>query len=49
MLNHSPSDGSRNIRMSNAQNGVRIKAWAGKGVGSGIVKNITFEGFVFLG
>ncbi|KAI0352041.1 glycoside hydrolase family 28 protein [Trametes cingulata] len=35
-----------NIRMSNAQNGARIKAWAGKGVGSGIVKNITFEGFV---
>lgn len=32
--------------MSNAQNGARIKAWAGKGVGSGIVKNITFEGFV---
>ncbi|KAI0785798.1 glycoside hydrolase family 28 protein [Abortiporus biennis] len=35
-----------NIRMSNAQNGARIKAWAGKGVGSGIVKNITFTGFV---
>ncbi|KAK7692025.1 hypothetical protein QCA50_005430 [Cerrena zonata] len=35
-----------NIRMSNAQNGARIKAWAGKNVGSGIVKNITFEGFV---
>lgn len=32
--------------MSNAQNGARIKAWAGKGVGSGIVKNITFEHFV---
>ena len=32
--------------MSNAQNGARIKAWAGSGVGSGIVKNITFEGFV---
>lgn len=32
--------------MSNAQNGARIKAWAGKNVGSGIVKNITFEGFV---
>ncbi|TBU26735.1 pectin lyase fold/virulence factor [Dichomitus squalens] len=35
-----------NIRMSNAQNGARIKAWAGKDVGSGIVQNITFEGFV---
>ncbi|KAI0712787.1 pectin lyase fold/virulence factor [Cerioporus squamosus] len=35
-----------NIRMSNAQNGARIKAWAGKNVGSGIVKNITFTGFV---
>ncbi|CDO72584.1 hypothetical protein BN946_scf184985.g3 [Trametes cinnabarina] len=35
-----------NIHMSNAQNGARIKAWAGKGVGSGLVKNITFSGFV---
>ena len=32
--------------MSNAQNGARIKAWAGKNVGSGLVKNITFDGFV---
>lgn len=32
--------------MSNAQNGARIKAFAGSGVGSGIVKNITFENFV---
>ena len=32
--------------MSNAQNGARIKAWAGKKVGSGLVKNITFTGFV---
>lgn len=32
--------------MTNAQNGARIKAWAGKDVGSGIVKNITFEHFV---
>ncbi len=31
--------------MSNAQNGARIKAWAGSGVGSGIVKNITFTNF----
>lgn len=31
--------------MSNAQNGARIKAWAGKNVGSGIVKNITFSFF----
>lgn len=32
--------------MSNAQNGARIKAWAGSGVGAGIVRNITFHGFV---
>jgi hypothetical protein len=32
--------------MSNAQNGARIKAWAGSGVGSGIVKNITFMNFI---
>lgn len=34
-----------NIKMSNAENGARIKAWAGQGVGSGIVKNITFSMF----
>lgn len=32
--------------MSNAQNGARIKAWAGPNVGSGIVKNVTFDLFV---
>ena len=32
--------------MSNAQNGARIKCWAGPDVGGGIVKNITFEHFV---
>ena len=32
--------------MSNAENGARIKAWAGSGVGSGIVKNITFKNFI---
>jgi polygalacturonase len=31
--------------MSNAENGARIKAFAGSGVGSGIVKNITFQNF----
>ncbi|KAG5636942.1 hypothetical protein H0H81_006338 [Sphagnurus paluster] len=31
--------------MSKSQNGARIKAWAGANVGSGIVKNITFDGF----
>ena len=31
--------------MSNAQNGARIKAFAGSGVGSGIVKNVTFSFF----
>ncbi|KZV67880.1 glycoside hydrolase family 28 protein [Peniophora sp. CONT] len=36
---------ARNISMSNAQNGARIKAWAGPNVGSGIVQNITFEYF----
>lgn len=36
----------RNVRMSNAQNGARIKCWAGPGVGGGIVRNITFEHFV---
>ncbi|KAJ7771601.1 glycoside hydrolase family 28 protein [Mycena metata] len=34
-----------NVIMSNAQNGARIKAWAGPGVGSGIVKNVTFDMF----
>lgn len=34
-----------NIKMSKSQNGARIKAWAGANVGSGIVKNITFDGF----
>ncbi|KAJ7118780.1 pectin lyase fold/virulence factor [Mycena epipterygia] len=37
---------STNIRMSNAQNGARIKAWAGQNVGSGIVKNVTFDMFI---
>jgi len=37
---------NRNIKMTNAQNGARIKAWAGPNVGSGIVKNVTFDGFV---
>jgi galacturan 1,4-alpha-galacturonidase len=36
---------AKNIKMTNAQNGARIKAWAGQKVGSGIVKNITFENF----
>lgn len=31
--------------MTDAQNGARIKAFAGSGVGSGIVKNITFDHF----
>ncbi|KAJ6451618.1 pectin lyase fold/virulence factor [Mycena sanguinolenta] len=35
-----------NIRMSNAENGARIKAFAGSGVGSGMVNNITFSGFI---
>jgi len=32
--------------MSDAQNGARIKAWAGPNVGSGIVQNITFRNFI---
>jgi galacturan 1,4-alpha-galacturonidase len=32
--------------MSNSGNGARIKAYAGQNVGSGIVKNVTFENFV---
>ncbi|KAF7299446.1 putative exopolygalacturonase X [Mycena indigotica] len=35
-----------NIHLTNVQNGARIKCWAGSGVGSGIVKNITFSNFV---
>ncbi|KAG6920040.1 hypothetical protein DXG01_010108 [Tephrocybe rancida] len=35
-----------NIKMSNAQNGARIKAWAGPNVGGGRVKNITFQNFI---
>ncbi|KAH0589170.1 hypothetical protein H2248_004936 [Termitomyces sp. 'cryptogamus'] len=35
-----------NIKMSNAENGARIKAWAGPNVGSGIVENITFQNFI---
>ncbi|KAH9485603.1 Exopolygalacturonase [Psilocybe cubensis] len=37
---------AKNIKMTKAQNGARIKAWAGPNVGSGIVKNITFENFL---
>jgi galacturan 1,4-alpha-galacturonidase len=36
---------AKNIKMTNAQNGARIKAWAGPNVGSGIVKNVTFQNF----
>jgi hypothetical protein len=32
--------------MADAQNGARIKAWAGSDVGQGIVRNITYENFV---
>ncbi|KAJ7766486.1 glycoside hydrolase family 28 protein [Mycena maculata] len=35
-----------NIRMSNAENGARIKAFGGPGVGSGVVQNITFTNFI---
>ncbi|KAJ8082216.1 hypothetical protein PM082_008063 [Marasmius tenuissimus] len=33
------------IKMTNASDGARIKAWAGAGVGAGSVKNITFRNF----
>ncbi|KAG2137342.1 glycoside hydrolase family 28 protein [Suillus cothurnatus] len=36
---------STNIQMYNAENGARIKAYAGPGVGSGIVKNISYSFF----
>jgi len=36
---------AKNIQMTDAQNGARIKAWAGPNVGSGIVKNVTFQNF----
>ncbi|KAJ3882280.1 glycoside hydrolase family 28 protein [Lentinula edodes] len=35
-----------NIQMANAENGARIKAFAGDDVGSGTVQNITFQNFV---
>jgi len=31
--------------MYNAENGARIKAFAGQGVGSGIVKNVSYSFF----
>ncbi|KAJ3489819.1 hypothetical protein NLI96_g1863 [Meripilus lineatus] len=34
-----------NITMVNAQNGARIKSWAGRNVGAGLVRNVTFTGF----
>lgn len=37
--------GARNIIMTDALNGARIKTFAGPNVGSGIVRNITFENF----
>ncbi|KAG1723133.1 glycoside hydrolase family 28 protein [Suillus paluster] len=36
---------STNVQMHNAENGARIKAFAGPGVGSGIVKNVSFSFF----
>ncbi|KAE9402726.1 pectin lyase-like protein [Gymnopus androsaceus JB14] len=37
-----------NVQMANAENGARIKAFAGSGVGSGMVQNITFENFIII-
>ncbi|KAF9078343.1 pectin lyase fold/virulence factor [Rhodocollybia butyracea] len=34
------------IQIANAENGARIKAFAGSGVGSGMVQNITYQNFV---
>ncbi|KAF9261733.1 pectin lyase-like protein [Marasmius fiardii PR-910] len=31
-----------NVKLHNASNGARLKAWAGPNVGSGIVKNVTY-------
>jgi len=36
----------RNVVIANAQNGARIKVWAGTGVGSGRVNNILYENVV---
>ncbi|KAH7928674.1 pectin lyase-like protein [Leucogyrophana mollusca] len=36
---------STNVHMYNAENGARIKAFAGPGVGAGIVKNVSFSYF----
>ncbi|EIW80875.1 hypothetical protein CONPUDRAFT_154318 [Coniophora puteana RWD-64-598 SS2] len=36
---------STNVYIANAENGARIKAFAGPGVGSGIVKNVTYSFF----
>ncbi|OAX40216.1 glycoside hydrolase family 28 protein [Rhizopogon vinicolor AM-OR11-026] len=36
---------STNVQMYNAENGARIKAFAGPGVGSGIVRNISYSFF----
>ncbi|KZV88954.1 pectin lyase-like protein, partial [Exidia glandulosa HHB12029] len=36
----------RDVSISNAQNGARIKVWAGPGVGSGRVNNVTYENVV---
>ncbi|KAF9078463.1 pectin lyase fold/virulence factor [Rhodocollybia butyracea] len=33
------------MHMANAENGARIKAFAGSGVGSGIVQNVTYQNF----
>ncbi|KAH7908952.1 glycoside hydrolase family 28 protein [Hygrophoropsis aurantiaca] len=37
---------STNVHMANAENGARIKAFAGPGVGAGIVRNVSFSYFV---
>ncbi|KZV86154.1 pectin lyase-like protein [Exidia glandulosa HHB12029] len=36
----------RDVSISNAQNGARIKVWAGPNVGSGRVNNVTYENVV---
>lgn len=33
----------KNVTLLNGQNGARLKAWAGEGVGYGFIDNVTYE------
>jgi len=34
-----------NVTMLNAQNGARLKSWAGENVGYGYIRNVTYKNF----